>query len=300
MNKFTLDEMMFAIGHFPSANTTEKFSLFINQMNNYFPGILAKEPYATSDKTKKLSPEKEASFMSYLEKLDIQRVMAQYKEKNIRWLHILSPDYPEQLKHIFIPPVVLFYQGDISLLKKYTLLGVVGSRDYTPYGKKVVDAVLSELLTQTNREIGIVSGLAKGIDTEAHLTTIKQTGYTIGVIGTGLDVFYPPKNRMLQEIMGRDHLVISEYPIGSKPLPYHFPERNRIIAGLSRGVLVIEAKESSGSLITAYNALEESREVFVIPGSIFEDHRVGNHKLIKLGAILVQSSEDILAEWVFI
>ena len=238
--------------------------------------------------------------MSYLEKLDIQRVMAQYKEKNIRWLHILSPDYPEQLKHIFIPPVVLFYQGDIALLKKYTLLGVVGSRDYTPYGKKVVDTVLSDLLKQTNRKIGIVSGLAKGIDTEAHLTTIKQTGYTIGVVGTGLDVFYPQKNRMLQEIIGRDHLVISEYPIGSKPLPYHFPERNRIIAGLSRGVLVIEAKESSGSLITAYNAIEESREVFVIPGSIFEDHRVGNHKLIKLGAILVQSSEDILAEWVFI
>ena len=300
MNKFTLDEMLFAIGHFPSANTTEKFSLFIDQMNKYFPGILVKEPYATSDKTKKLSPEKKASFMSYLEKLDLQRVIDQYKKKNIRLLHILSPDYPEQLKHIYIPPVVLFYQGDIALLKKYTLLGVVGSRDYTPYGKKVVDVILSDLLKQTNREIGIISGLAKGIDTEAHLTTIKQAGHTIGVVGTGLDVFYPHKNKMLQEIMGRDHLVLSEYPIGSKPLPYHFPERNRIIAGLSRGVLVIESKESSGSLITAYNAIEESRDVFVIPGSIFEEHRLGNHKLIKLGAILVQSSDDILAEWVFI
>src|SRR5699024_3561255 len=114
------------------------------------------------------------------------------------------------------------------------------------------------------------------------------------------DVFYPHKNKMLQEIMGRDHLILSEYPIGSKPLPYHFPERNRIIAGLSRGVLVIESKESSGSLITAYNAIKESRDVFVIPESIFEEHRLGNHKLIKLGAILVQSSDDILAEWVFI
>ena len=164
----------------------------------------------------------------------------------------------------------------------------------------VVDVVLSDLLKQTNREIGIISGLAKGIDTEAHLTTIKQSGHTIGVVGTGLDIFYPSKNKMLQEIMGRDHLVISEYPIGSQPLKHHFPERNRIIAGLSRGVLVIESKKSSGSLITAYNALEESRDVFVVPGSIFEPHREGNHKLIQLGAILVQTSEDILAEWVFI
>ena len=300
MNKFTVDEMLFAIGHFPSANSTVKFSLFIDQMNKYFPGILSEEPYAASDKIKKLSPEKEASFMSYLEKLDIRRVMALYKEKNIRWVSILASEYPEQLKHIFIPPVVLFYQGDITLLKKYTLLGVVGSRDYTNYGKKVVDVVLSDLLKQTNREIGIISGLAKGIDTEAHLTTIKQSGHTIGVVGTGLDIFYPSKNKMLQEIMGRDHLVISEYPIGSQPLKHHFPERNRIIAGLSRGVLVIESKKSSGSLITAYNALEESRDVFVVPGSIFEPHREGNHKLIQLGAILVQTSEDILAEWVFI
>ena len=300
MNKFTLDEMLFAIGHFPSANSTEKFSLFIDQMDKYFPGILSEEPYTVSDRIKKLSPQKEASFLSYLEKLDIRRVMASYKEKNIRWVPILSSEYPEQLKHIFIPPVVLFYKGDITLLKKYTLLGVVGSRDYTNYGKKVVDVVLSDLLKQTNREIGIISGLAKGIDTEAHLTTIKQSGHTIGVVGTGLDIFYPSKNKMLQEIMGRDHLVISEYPIGSQPLKHHFPERNRIIAGLSRGVLVIESKKSSGSLITAYNALEESRDVFVVPGSIFEPHREGNHKLIQLGAILVQTSEDILAEWVFI
>ena len=197
MNKFTVDEMLFAIGHFPSANTTEKFSLFIDQMNKYFPGILSKEPYADLDRIKKLSTEKEASFMSYLERLDIKRVMTQYKEKNIRWLHILSPDYPEQLKHIFIPPVVLFYQGDVALLKKYTLLGVVGSRDYTNYGEKVVDTVLSDLLKQTNCKIGIVSGLAKGIDTEAHLTTIKQSGHTIGVVGTGLDVFYPQKKCFL-------------------------------------------------------------------------------------------------------
>ena len=100
--------------------------------------------------------------------------------------------------------------------------------------------------------------------------------------------------------MSNSHLVISEYPVGAKPLKYRFPERNRLIAGLSRGVLVIESKKSSGSLITAYNAIEEDRDVFVIPGSIFESHREGNHKLIQLGAILVQSSEDILNEWVLI
>lgn len=300
MNKLTLDEMMFAIGHFPSANSTEKFSLFVNQMEKIFPGILAQEPYGTSDRIKKLSNEKEASFTSYLEKIDIKRVMSYYAQENIQWIHLLSDDYPHSLKHIFTPPVVLFYKGDIECLNTHTLLGVVGSRDYTDYGKKVVEKLLSDLIRQTNGEIGIVSGLARGIDTEAHLMTIKNTGKTIGVIGTGLDISYPTDNKMLQNIMSKHHLVVSEYPIGSKPLQYHFPERNRIIAGLSRGVLVIESKQSSGSLITAYNALEESRDVFVVPGSIFEPHREGNHKLIQLGAVLVQSSDDILAEWCFI
>lgn len=300
MNKFSIDEMLFAIGHYPTANATEKFLLYVEQMEELFPGILKDQPYIVNKEIKKLSPKKKASFMLYLKTLDIKETMVHYKDKKINWTTILSDDYPEQLKHIFIPPVVLFYQGDIHLLERQTLLAVVGSRDYTEYGTQVVNKILTDLILKSNHEIAIVSGLAKGIDTEAHVTTIRQLGRTIGVIGTGLDVYYPSKNKQLQELMSNSHLVISEYPVGAKPLKYRFPERNRLIAGLSRGVLVIESKKSSGSLITAYNAIEEDRDVFVIPGSIFESHREGNHKLIQLGAILVQSSEDILNEWVLI
>lgn len=300
MNTLTLNELLFAIGHYPAANSTDKFTLYVNQMEQSFPGILANQPYIATQNIKKLSSEKKASFLSYLEALDIKGTMQIYKEKDIYWTTILSDNYPDQLKHIFTPPVVLFYKGDIDIVAQYTLLGVVGSRDFTPYGQKAVEKIVSDLIKQTNGEIAIVSGLAKGIDTEAHLMTIKHIGHTIGVIGTGLDVYYPIKNKMLQELMEKKGLVLSEYPIGSQPLKYRFPERNRLIAGLSRGVLVIEAKKSSGSLITAYNAIEEGRDVFAVPGSIFEAHREGNHKLIQLGAILVQSSEDILAEWVII
>ena len=142
--------------------------------------------------------------------------------------------------------------------------------------------------------------MAKGIDTEAHIQALKSNGKTVGVIGSGLNVFYPYKNRSLQELLSEEQLVISEYPMGASPLKFHFPERNRIIAGLSRGVLVIEAKKRSGSLITAYNALDEDRDVFAVPGSIFEENREGNHRLIQLGAVLTTNSEDILKEWYII
>src|SRR5699024_12102616 len=156
------------------------------------------------------------------------------------------------------------------------------------------------LILKADKEIGIVSGLAKGIDTKAHQVTLKATGHTIGVIGTGLDRYYPFENRTLQRKMVEEHLVVSDYTMGSKPLKFHFPERNRIIAGLSRGILVVEAKKRSGSLITAYNALDESRDVFAVPGSIFDQTTEGCHRLIQLGGILTKNSDDILKEWMYI
>lgn len=300
MTKYTVNDIMFAMGIYPAANANEKYALFLEMINQHFPHTIGREYYCDVTKLKKPSPERRASFASFLEAIDLEAEKNRYSQSGVQWIHLFSEEYPDVLKQIYTPPVVLFYQGDIALLNKLTWLGVVGSRDFSDYGKKAVEALLPPLIDQSNREIGVVSGLAKGIDTEAHMVTIKNGGYTVGAIGTGLDRFYPPKNKMLQEYMADNQLVISEYPLGAKPLKFHFPERNRIIAGLSRGVLVVEAKKSSGSLITAYNAIDESRDVFAVPGSIFEPNREGNNRLIQLGAILTQTSEDILKEWNYI
>lgn len=225
----------------------------------------------------------------YLQK---QLVDREYKRLDIRFSTIYDKDYPIELREIYHPPAVLFYQGDWALTKKRRL-GIVGSRESTLYGKKALTHILPELV---QKNVTIVSGLAAGIDKEAHLQTISLGGKTISVIGTGLDYYYPKENLSLQKMISRDHLLISEYPIGTPPKRYHFPLRNRIIAGLSQGTLVIEAKERSGSLITANVALQENREVFAIPGSILDKSYQGTNQLIQAGAKLVINTNDILQE----
>lgn len=295
----TAKQLLFSIGVYEALQAADKFSLLIELVEEYVD-IDKIPPILQSRKSKQLSSKKKASFLSFLETLDIEAEMNQYKKANVQWVDFFSEAYPDTLKEIYAPPVVLFYQGNIQWLKQMTWLGVVGAREYSTYGQQVVEYLLSDLHIKANGQIGIVSGLAKGIDTQAHVETIKNKGKTVGVIGSGLDSYYPYNNRALQQLMSQHHLVLSEYPVGAKPLKHHFPERNRIIAGLSRGVLVIESKKRSGSLITAYNALDEGRDVFAVPGSIFEDAREGNHRLIQLGAVLTKSSEDILKEWFII
>lgn len=172
---------------------------------------------------------------------------------------ILDDCYPWDLSEIYDAPVLLFYKGNLV----------------------------------------IVSGLAKGIDIAAHMAALQNGGKTIAVIGTGLDVFYPKANKRLQDYIGNDHLVLSEYGPGEQPLKFHFPARNRIIAGLCRGVIVAEAKMRSGSLITCERAMEEGRDVFAIPGSILDGLSDGCHHLIQEGAKLVTSGQDVLAEFEF-
>lgn len=294
-----LDELLFSIGIYPDLQAIDKFYLCTELLKEYFSDVDI--GFLTDFKAlKKLSPEKKASFLAFYEQLNIKEQMDRYQLKGIQWTHLLSTKYPDSLKTIYAPPIVLFYKGNIEQLNQKTWLGVVGSRDFTSYGKQAVEYILETLFEKSKGQIGIVSGLAKGIDTEAHIVTIKNNESTVGVIGTGLEQYYPKANQSLQQLMSDKHLVLSEYPIGAKPLKFHFPERNRIIAGLSRGILVIESKKRSGSLITAYNALDESRDVFAVPGSIFEEPRMGNHRLIQLGAILTQSGEDILREWFII
>ena len=207
---------------------------------------------------------------------------------------ILDDCYPWDLSEIYDAPVLLFYKGNLDLLK-FPKVAVVGSRACSKQGAKSVEKVIQGL----ENELVIVSGLAKGIDTAAHMAALQNGGKTIAVIGTGLDVFYPKANKRLQDYIGNDHLILSEYRPGEQPLKFHFPARNRIIAGLCRGVIVAEAKMRSGSLITCERAMEEGRDVFAIPGSILDGLSDGCHYLIQEGAKLVTSGQDVLAEFEF-
>jgi len=207
----------------------------------------------------------------------------------------LSEFYPPQLRNIADPPKVLYWQGQLSLRKmkelwQRPLLAVVGSRQMSPYGKEVTEKLVEALV---KRGVVIVSGLARGIDTVAHWTAIKNKGTTVAVLGCGLDVVYPPENKKLWEQVD---LLLSEFAAGTKPLAKNFPRRNRIIAGLVRAVLVVEAAERSGSLITARLAAEEGREVLAVPGKITGGLSWGTNFLIAQGAKPVLDVEDVLEE----
>ena len=197
--------------------------------------------------------------------LSLDEEIKNLKKNKVKVLSLKSSNYPEELKNISQPPVFLYYKGDISLLKGKRI-GVVGTRKATVYGKITCEKMTEDLV---NNEITTVSGLALGIDSICHKKTLDKNGKTIAVVGSGLDVIYPKENRILWENIEKSGLIISEYPLGTEPIGYNFPMRNRIIVGLSRGILVIESQKKGGSLITAELALEEGREVFAVPGDIF-------------------------------
>lgn len=203
-----------------------------------------------------------------------------------------SPKYPQLLQEIADPPPVLYVQGRTELLSS-RCLAMVGARAATSYGKRSSFTLAKELAIA---KLTVVSGLASGIDSEAHKGALSVGGGTIAVLGCGLDVVYPRENTDLYEQIRRDGLLVTEYPLGTKPDFYRFPARNRIIAGLCEGVLVVEAARKSGSLITAEMALEEGRDVFAVPGQIDSLKSDGAHWLLQQGAQLVQSVEDIVLE----
>lgn len=229
-------------------------------------------------------------FIENYKQLDLKKLRQEFKKFPV--LSILDSNYPLELKEIYNPPVLLFYQGNIELLSK-PKLAVVGARQASQIGCQSVKKIIKE----TNNQFVIVSGLARGIDTAAHVSALKNGGSSIAVIVSGLDVYYPTENKKLQEYMSYNHLVLSEYFTGEQPLKFHFPERNRIIAGLCQGIVVAEAKMRSGSLITCERALEEGREVFAIPGNIIDGKSDGCHHLIQEGAKCIISGKDILSEY---
>lgn len=300
----TMDEWIFALAIYPPFNALDRYTLFLEMIENYSQhtqitdlcDVLKNNP----KQIKKLSQKKKASFARFLGEVNVQVEMDKYRAYGVSWVFVYDGAYPPLLREIYAPPVLLFYQGDLTILKNHICLAVVGARAATDYGLEAVAEIIPTILKEAKQPIAVVSGLAKGIDTKAHEVTLKARGHTIGVIGAGIDQFYPRNNKNLQKRIAKEQLLLSEYPLGAKPLKYRFPERNRIIAGLSRGILVIEAKKRSGSLITAYNGLDENRDVFALPGSIFEKNSEGCHKLIQLGAVLTQNADDILDEWFLI
>ena len=213
----------------------------------------------------------------------------------IEEIYIGSKDYPKQLRNIYAPPLKLYVLGNKEILKQKAI-AIVGARKATEYGKKVAFQFAKDLC---EKGINIISGLAIGIDTYAHIGALqpKCTGKTIAVLGSGLDEIYPKENiDLVKQIIKSGGCIISEYHIGTKPKKLNFPQRNRIISGLSRGVLVVEASEKSGSLITADFALEQGREVFAVPGNICRNVSMGTNNLIKQGAKLVDNYIDIINE----
>jgi len=214
-------------------------------------------------------------------------------EKNkVRLLTFKDETYPENLKSIYDPPPFLFIKGKIKKEDK-NAIAIVGSRAASPYGKQIAENIGREL---AKIGITIISGLAWGIDSIGHLSALKENSRTIAVFGSGLDVIYPPQNGKLAERIIQKGAIISEFFLGTKPEKQNFPRRNRLISGLSLGVVVIEAGPKSGALLTAGHALEQNREVFAVPGNIGAKTSEGTNKLIKEGAKLVTKVEDILEE----
>lgn len=228
-----------------------------------------------------------------IENRNHQYILKMYKkleDNNILALTIYDPAYPAKLKDIYDPPYTLFVKGD-KIDFEMPLISIVGARKATPYGKWAAHQFAREL---TKWGIGIVSGLALGVDACGHKGALDGKGYTIGVLGCGLDQYYPASNRNLMDKILQEGCIVSEYSLGTPPLKYHFPARNRIVSGLSDGVVVIEASEKSGALITVDFALDQGKDVYALPGNINNSQSKGTNKLIRDGAKVLLEVDDII------
>ena len=225
--------------------------------------------------------------------LELERVMEKLQQEEIKVLTISDQLYPKLLLEIYDPPPLLYYKGELQSADEY-VVAVVGSRKFSNYGQQVIERIIKDL---AKNNLTIVSGLALGIDCLAHQAALEVGGRTIAVLGSGLDRqnIYPSANRYLAEkIVASQGVIFSEFPPGTLPLKHHFPQRNRLISGLALATLIVEAGEKSGSLITAAHALEQNREVFAVPGSIFSAYSTGANNLIKQGAKPITSAAEII------
>ena len=218
--------------------------------------------------------------------------MERLAQANVRAVTWRDEEYPDRLKEIYDPPPVLYVKGAI-LADDWRSIAIVGTRSATPYGKQAASTMARDLV---NSGITVVSGLARGIDGVAHHEVVKAGGRTIAVLASGLDIIYPPEHASLATAVSRQGALVSEHPLGVKPRSQQFPRRNRIMSGMTLGTLVIEAGEGSGAVHTVSHALEQGREVFCVPGSIFSPMSKMTNLLIQQGAKLVLTHEDVLQE----
>jgi len=232
-------------------------------------------------------------FTSKRHLVPIDKILEQLDREKIGVIYPGHDQYPKLLVEIYDSPEILYYRGNLNDITNFNI-AIVGARKYTDYGKQITETIVEDLV---RHGLTIVSGLALGIDAIAHHAAIKENGCTIAVLGTGINnrAIYPAANKNLADkIIGNGGLIFSEFPLNTPPLRHHFPQRNRIVAGLSLGTLVIEAAEKSGALITSKYALDQNREVFAIPGNIYSPVSIGPNNLIKQGAKAVTSAADII------
>lgn len=231
-----------------------------------------------------------SNFLKRRERINVEKEWQKLKKENIKVIAKDENEYPPLLKEIAKPPSLLYIKGELLLKEKY--FASVGTRWPSDYGKMVTTEIVGDI---AEAGFTIVSGMARGIDTLSHKAALEKNKRTVAVFGTGLDIIFPPENKKIEKEIEKNGAIISEFPLQTPPFKHNFSLRNRIIAGVSIGTLIIEAKEKSGALITANLALNEGREVFAIPGSIYSKTSEGCNNLIKQGAHPVTSANDILS-----
>lgn len=226
---------------------------------------------------------------------NLDKYLKYMKQNNIEIITIKDKAYPDKLKVIYDPPIILYIKGNKKILNQKSI-AIVGCRLCTKYGENIAKKIAYNL---SLNNINIISGLARGIDSCAHKGSLRGKSKTIAVVGCGLDRVYPEENKALfNEIIKDNGVIVSEYIIGTKPLAKNFPRRNRIISGLSNGVIVVEAREKSGTLITVDFALEQGKNIYAVPGNVDNPNAFGTNELIKQGAKIVTKSQDILEDLV--
>jgi DNA processing protein len=264
-----------------------------SQIENYFKDLsLAWKAGAGDLRQAGLETRVIKDIESCRDQVDLDAEMEKLEKTGVKAYTYHDAEYPARLKEIYDYPPLIYIRGELTAQDEWCI-AVVGTRGATVYGRQVTEEIVSDLVQS---KITVVSGLARGIDTVAHRRTVEAGGRTVAIFACGLDTVYPPENANLARSIIKQGALISEYPLGAKPRPDNFPRRNRIMSGMSLGVLVVEADEASGAIITAHMALEQNREVFAIPGSVLSPMSRGTNRLIQEGAKLVRNCTDILEE----
>jgi DNA processing protein len=256
------------------------------------PENIFNSPLSELKKVENIGDERAGSIAGFKDWDSVNREIDKINEHNVKLVSFTDFSYPESLRYIHDAPILLYVKGDIEENDKYAI-AMVGSRDATEYGMRTADKLSYGLAAAG---LTVVSGMARGIDSASHRGALKARGRTIAVLGSGIDVIYPPENRGLMEKIASSGAVISEFPMGTKPDKNNFPRRNRIISAMSLGVIVVEAAVDSGSLITVGYALEQGKEVFAVPGNVTSAGSRGTNDLIKKGARLIEGAQDVIAE----